>query len=501
MNMIEGGRKLNPIGQQSDRTLVQVIAAPRSGSSSNPAYITQSAADARYAGMSHTHTQSQIEGLVAALWARPIKEINDQLYAPMSHGHAIADVTGLQTALDGKASTSHNHDLIYAPIAHSHAIAQVTGLQGALDGKAALSHAHAIADVTGLQTALDGKANTSHNHDATYAALSHSHAIAHVTGLQGALDGKAASAHGHTTSDLSSPFQAGSLLLSPMAGQPVSALVPPYGEPGGLLRWSYTAWSIDSTSYALASHGHAIADVGGLQTALDGKASASHNHDLVYAPIAHSHSYLPLSGGTLAGQLNGTSASFGGAVAAGAGGVAVLSNWAGGNAATLSYRTHNTTTGYGFLQDQGGKTRVNSASSVSLCYLGYERLVVSSAGIHTRAQLVIGGSDGSTIYPGMTIASPIDWANANTNDSYYLVVSPEIVLPTPVARRVVFLDAQSVGPVTNHIRVPAGASWSVRYRDSDGVRQILSAGEAVDIYGQAGLLIGGNDGDWHLLTV
>lgn len=150
--------------------------------------------------------------------------------ARATHAHVIADVTGLQTALDGKASSSHNHDGTYQPIdadltafaaldatvgliektaantyarraigvgastsvptradadaryaaaAHGHAISDVTSLQTTLDGKAALSHTHSIANVTSLQATLDGKA-----------ALSHTHAIADVTSLQAALDDK-----------------------------------------------------------------------------------------------------------------------------------------------------------------------------------------------------------------------------------------------------------------------------------------------------------------------
>lgn len=67
-------------------------------------------------------------------------------FTPAEHTHTIANVSGLQSALDGKAAASHTHS-----------IAQVSGLQSALDGKAAASHTHGIADVTGLQTALDGK--------------------------------------------------------------------------------------------------------------------------------------------------------------------------------------------------------------------------------------------------------------------------------------------------------------------------------------------------------
>ncbi|WP_164260779.1 tail fiber domain-containing protein [Stenotrophomonas maltophilia] len=87
-------------------------------------------------------------------------------YPPSTHTHTKAQVgldkvdntadldkpisTATQTALDGKAASSH-----------SHTIANVTGLQAALDGKAAASHSHTIANVTGLQATLDAKANLS----------------------------------------------------------------------------------------------------------------------------------------------------------------------------------------------------------------------------------------------------------------------------------------------------------------------------------------------------
>lgn len=40
--------------------------------------------------------------------------------APSSHSHTIANITNLQSALDGKASFSHNHDTIYAKSSHYH---------------------------------------------------------------------------------------------------------------------------------------------------------------------------------------------------------------------------------------------------------------------------------------------------------------------------------------------------------------------------------------------
>jgi hypothetical protein len=46
----------------------------------------------------------------------------------------------------------------------------------------------------------------------------------------------------------------------------------------------------------VSAHDHAIADVTGLQTELDGKADVNHNHDNQYSPIVHSHSIGDITG-------------------------------------------------------------------------------------------------------------------------------------------------------------------------------------------------------------
>lgn len=61
-------------------------------------------------------------------------------FPPASHTHAAGDVTSGTLA---------------AARVPSLAISKITGLQSELDGKAESSHTHDIADVTGLQAIID----------------------------------------------------------------------------------------------------------------------------------------------------------------------------------------------------------------------------------------------------------------------------------------------------------------------------------------------------------
>jgi hypothetical protein len=45
-----------------------------------------------------------------------------------------------------------------------------------------------------------------------------------------------------------------------------------------------------------APHSHAVADVTGLQTALDAKSATTHNHDAVYAALSHTHAQSDVTG-------------------------------------------------------------------------------------------------------------------------------------------------------------------------------------------------------------
>jgi len=207
------------------------------------------------------------------------------------HTHVIGNITGLQTALDSKVG----------PV-HTHTIADITGLQNTIDSKSSVGHVHGIGEITDLPAQLEGKAN-----------LTHTHTIANVTGLQTALDGKASSTHTHTgyalltgatfSGEIEAP-QIGNILNTDLvidsyndtgAGTHYYHKFTPFDgrfnlapNGGGLVFPDATIQSTASYSKAQSDahlvtvagwvntkadlgHTHVIADVTGLQTALNSK--------------------------------------------------------------------------------------------------------------------------------------------------------------------------------------------------------------------------------------
>lgn len=213
--------------------------------------------------------------------------------APKVHVHAIADVTGLQDELDERSD-----------IMHTHVIADTTGLQAALDSKSAIGHTHddRYFTETEVNTLLSGKASTTHNHDSVYALINHTHAISQITNLQTALDSKAAASHTHTSANVTDFAEAvrDTMGLALEAGSNVSLTVSDLTDKITIASTMpahdhdtryYTETEIDTALagksntnhthagvYALVSHTHAIADVTGLQAALDAKAASAHTH-------------------------------------------------------------------------------------------------------------------------------------------------------------------------------------------------------------------------------
>lgn len=91
-----------------------------------------------------------------------------------------------------------------------------------------------------------------------WASATHIHTIAQVTNLQTTLDGKASVTHVHAASDITSGIFSRTLLGSLSAS--TATFLRGTGE------WTQIGWSS-------ATHGHAISEITGLQTALDSKAS------------------------------------------------------------------------------------------------------------------------------------------------------------------------------------------------------------------------------------
>ena len=232
--------------------------------------------------------------------------------------------------ISGKPST-------YAPSAHTHTVANVTGLQDALNGKAASSHTHTIANVTGLQDALDGKA-ASHSHpylptsggsmtgNITFGNHNQGVAWARVTDGASILFDCSTDATDnyltfHVTDDENVNFKwtknvAGTLLtlgtwkregirlgvgnfIGNLTGNADSAsnaakLEGKAASAFALASHTHNYAAANHThdysgSFAAKSHTHTIANVTGLQDALNGKAASNHTHS--YAAANHTHDY------------------------------------------------------------------------------------------------------------------------------------------------------------------------------------------------------------------
>ena len=158
------------------------------------------------------------------------------------------------------------------------------------------SHTHAISEVTGLQTALDGK-------QAAGSYLTTSGKAADSNLLDG-LDlhtGRNNEANKVVRTDVNGYIQAG--WINTTSGNTTNTLTDIYVNTNdGYIRKATPAHfrsQITDGVYAPVSHTHTIANVTGLQTALDGKqaagsyAAASHDHDKIFLTDSRGASRAP----------------------------------------------------------------------------------------------------------------------------------------------------------------------------------------------------------------
>ena len=203
-----------------------------------------------------------------------------------------------------------NKPSTFTPSAHSHVISDVTGLQTALNGKAASSHSHVISDVTGLQTALDGKQATlvsgtniktvngetllgsgnlvisgggGHGGSTSWGDIGGT--LSNQTDLQNALNGKEGTITAGTTSQYFRGDKTFQTLDKAAVGLSNVDNTTDANKPLS------TAQQTALDGKANTSHSHVIADVTGLQTALDGKQASGS-----YAAASHSHIIADVTG-------------------------------------------------------------------------------------------------------------------------------------------------------------------------------------------------------------
>jgi hypothetical protein len=354
-------------------TAAAAISTHEAASDPHPGYLTQTEGDARYVLGSDgrltnartptvhhaTHAVGGSDDISADYvpWANVgstggVASYDDARLSdartPTSHTHTIANVTGLQTALDGKeavgvaaaAVTAHEaasdpHPQYLTDAEADAAYDTVGSATGAVDSHEAASDPH-----PGYLTPAEG--------DAAYAALSHAHsasditsgtlAIARIpTGTSGttvALGNDSRFTNARTpTAHASTHATAGSDPIAPAdigasaSGHTHSGVYEPAGavathEAASDPHPGYLTQAEGDARYPALSHTHSIANVTGLQTALDGKEetgvaatlvgaheAASNPHpgyltqtegDALYSVLAHTHAASGITSGTLA---------------------------------------------------------------------------------------------------------------------------------------------------------------------------------------------------------
>lgn len=131
-------------------------------------------------------------------------------------------------------------------------------------------HTHTIANVTNLQTTLDGKQPLDGDLTAI-AALTGTGLLKRTGTNTWSFDTNTYSLDGHTHAIANvSGLQAALDALQPLDND-LTAISNVAGTTGLLKKTGTDTWTLDTSSYALTGHSHVIGDVTGLQTALDGK--------------------------------------------------------------------------------------------------------------------------------------------------------------------------------------------------------------------------------------
>lgn len=341
-----------------------VFIGPISGANAAPSFRRLVAGDipdlsSIYATSGHNHNSTYLGINATAADSSKLGGILPSGYALAGHTHAISNITGLQAALDGKSPTTHGHNAATSssagymtaamfnklsgiadnannyvlPIASASVLGGIkVGARLSIDSNGVLSAADQTYTLT--KAAVEGVLTgtiTSHTHN--YAATNHTHTNDSSIGGPYSL-----STHNHngvyepafTTLSVSKGGTGATTLTTNgvLYGSGTGAIkaTAAGGAAQILLGGSTTpTWQaaptaanqfLKSTSTTALSWGTLSAsDIPNLDASkiTSGTFAAARIPDLsaTYSTVGHTHSYLPLSGGTLTGTLTLPAISFG----------------------------------------------------------------------------------------------------------------------------------------------------------------------------------------------
>ena len=350
----------------------------------------------------YSQTIAPTETLPASQGEKVSYEGHTHNYAPISHTHDYAPTSHTHDYSEVYAAKSHTHD--YAASNHTHdyatpsyvdtAIANLVGaapdtLNTFEELAAALNNNKDILDTFALKT---------HNHDSVYAAKSHTHTeYAKISGgntftgaqhIKGTAASKPLWVRG-IQGCLEDGVTEGELHLNYQSNSPV--------------KWGYNA------NGQLNSDG-TITEAGTLLSAK-------------YAPISHTHSYLPLSGGTLTGNLAMSNCNITGVnniqIADQGAGEGI--EWLGGNGWKIYESSNNLDNTTGNLQFVTGSTRRMTIDTNGIVeatvFLGRLRGIDTRNEAQSPSQYM--SNNGITEYQEFKLASAIGSPNSNGNGFVY----------------------------------------------------------------------------------
>lgn len=177
----------------------------------------------------------------------------------------------------------------YNDLTNKPAIPSISGLatetyvDEAVSTKANVGHTHGDIYYTEneVDSLLSGKANSAHNHNSSYDALGTAETKA--SAVQANLDVVSEDLAEHVDNDAIHFTAAERTKLSGIASNANNYTLPSAGSAlGGVKTGGDVTISSGVITVNDDSHNHVISNVDGLQSALDGKASSSHNHDNTY---------------------------------------------------------------------------------------------------------------------------------------------------------------------------------------------------------------------------